>query len=768
MDHLPSTWRVSWVSPTAEATPAGRRPAYRLRGELEVAGSVRRATLFATAHGVYELELDGVRVGDVELAPGYTEYQHHTQVQAYDLAAELRPGRHTLDALLADGWYRGQVGVGRASDQWGTETAFLAQLEIEHEDGSTSTVGTDASWRWSPSHITVADLIEGQHDRRLVGVEAWAPVATSERGYAALVGSPSPPVRAVQELRPVSVVELRPGVHLVDLGQNINGRVRLSDLGPEGTELVLTHAEWLGADGDVTTDHLRPDLPFLPEPLPAGMVDRVVSAGVAGDAFEPRFTTHGFQYVRIEGHPGPLGADDVTGVVVHSDLEPRGSFACSDERLARLHAAAVWSLRGNLCDVPTDCPTRERAAWTGDWQVFVPTATFLYDVDGFSRKWLRDLVATQWEDGTLCNMAPMPVAERSGFMATLNGSAGWGDAVVLVPWELHREYGDAQVLRDTWPTVVRWLDRAERMAATARHPDREAAHPEPRPHDRFLWDTGFHWGEWLVPGEDPGDFPAFVAADKGDTATAFFAWSTRHAAAIARLLGDDEAAERYAGLSAQVAEAWRTEYVVDGRVTPHTQANLVRALAFDLLPPQLRQRAADDLVALVRAAGTHLGTGFLATPYLLPVLADHGHLDTAYDLLLQDSAPSWLAMVDRGATTVWERWEGVDADGVPHESLNHYSKGAVVSFLHRYVAGLQRLDPTWTRFRVAPRPGGGITWAEAEHLTPHGLAAVSWRLNGGHLRVEVTVPEGCTAEVVAPDGTGRVLGAGQHCVELPA
>ena len=478
---LPTTWRAAWVSPTAEPTPAGHRPAYRLRGRFDLTAPVRRATLYATAHGIYEAALNGVRVGDEELTPGYTEYQHQLQVQSYDVTPLLAEGENTLDALLADGWFRGQVGVGRASDQWGTETAFLAQLEVEHQDGSTAFWGTDADWRWSPSHITVADLIGGQHeDRRLLDVHSWTSVATSERGHGSLVGSPAPPVRPIEELRPVRVTELRPGVHLVDLGQNINGRVRLGNLGPEGTEVVLTHAEWLGPDGDITTDHLEPDLPFLPEPLPAGMVDRVVSAGLDGDVFDPRFTTHGFQYVRIEGHPGPLSPGDVTGVVVHTDLEPRGRFACSDDRVDRLHAAAVWSFRGNACDVPTDCPTRERAAWTGDWALFVPTATYLYDVEGFSRKWLRDLAATQWDDGNLCNMAPMPVAERSGFMATLNGSAGWGDAIVLVPWELFCEYGDVDVLRELLAGHGALAERAERMAGTQRHPDREARFPEPR------------------------------------------------------------------------------------------------------------------------------------------------------------------------------------------------------------------------------------------------------------------------------------------------
>jgi alpha-L-rhamnosidase len=315
-----------------------------------------------------------------------------------------------------------------------------------------------------------------------------------------------------------------------------------------------------------------------------------------------------------------------------------------------------------------------------------------------------------------------------------------------------------------WPAMVRWLDRVEQMARKDRHPDRAARHPEPRPHDEYLWDTGFHWGEWLEPGEEPTDFAAFIRADKSIVATAFYAWSTRQAAYLASVLGLDGEAERYAELSRRVADAWATEFVEDGHVAQRTQANLVRALAFGLLPEGMRQQAADDLADLVRAAGTRVGTGFLATPDLLPVLADHGHLDLAYGLLLQESAPSWLAMIARGATTVWERWDGIDEDGVPHESLNHYSKGAVVSFLHRYVAGLQRLEPTWRRFRVQPRPGGGLTSASTSHLTPHGRIEVSWTVTQGSLELRVTVPPGCVAEVVGADGALTELGPGSHVV----
>jgi alpha-L-rhamnosidase len=741
----PADWQADWVTPAAAAGPA-----YRLRGRVDIDRPVRTARLHVTAHGVCEPHIDGHRISADELTPGYTEYATRTQVTTYDVTERLTPGGHELGALLADGWYRGQVGMLRAREQWGDTTAFLAQLHVTYDDGVTEIFGTHEGWQWSPTHILAADLIEGQHEDRRITEPVWAPVTVVHRGYDQLVCSPAPPVRPVEEIRPVSITEPRPGRYLADLGQNINGRIRLSSLGPAGTEITLTHGEALDHDGDVTVEHLRPDVPFLPGPLSAGQVDRVVSAGVPGDVFEPRFTTHGFRYVRVEGHPGPLTADDVTGVFVHTEMSRRGSFSCDDTRLQLLHDAAVRSLRGNACDVPTDCPTRERAGWTGDWQLYVPTASFLYDVAGFSIKWLRDVAAGQWADGMIGNMAPMPPAERSGPLERLNGSAGWGDAILLVPWELFQEYGDTAVLAEMWPHMVAWLDRAERMAATGRHPDRVARRPEPLPHERYLWDTGFHWGEWLEPGAGPTDFAAFAAADKSDVATAYFAWSVRHAARIAGILGRDHDARRYGELGERIVAAWRAEFLTGG---PRTQAGLVRALRFGLVPEDLVRATADDLAALVREAGTHLGTGFLATPDLLPVLAGHGHLDLAYELLFQDTSPSWLAMIDRGATTVWERWDGVDADGGAHESLNHYSKGAVISFLHTHVAGLRRLTPTWRRFRVQPQPCKGLSAVRAEHVTPHGPAAVSWQRAGGALEVTVTVPPGCTAEVVLPGGT---------------
>ena len=758
----PGNWTARWVHPAEDEVAApGRRPAYELRGTLALPRPVVRARLYATAHGLYEFFLGGRRVGDLELTPGYTEYGSRVQVQVYDVTDLLVPGTNELTALLSDGWFRGQVGVMRATEQWGVRTAFLAQLHVDLDDGTTVRTGTDASWHSRPSRVTAADLIEGQAEDHRTDERPWRPVVPAELGFDTLVWSPAPPVRRVQELRPVRVTRLDDDRQVVDLGQNINGWVRMTGLGPAGTELTLTHGEWLAPDGDVTVEHLRPAMAFLPHPLSAGQVDRVLSAG-DDDVFEPRHTTHGFQYARVERHPDDLTPEDVTGVVVHSDLRRRGWFSCSDERVDRLHEAAVWSFRGNACDIPTDCPTRERHGWTGDWQLYVPTASFLYDVAGLSTKWLRDLAAGQWENGVIGNMAPMPRAEgRDGPIASWNGSAGWGDAVVLVPWETYRATGDERVLAELWPAMVRWLDHVERTAAEGRHVDRVARSAKPAAHEHRLWDTGFHWGEWLVPDDDLSDMPGYLARDKADVATAFFAHSTSLMARIADVLGRSGDAARYERLSEEVRAAWRAEFIdADGAVRPDTQANLVRALTFRLVPDELRQRTADRLVELIRLAGTHLGTGFLATPDLLPVLADTGHADVAYELLLQDRPPSWLAMLDRGATTVWERWEGVDAEGIPHESLNHYSKGAVISFLHRYTAGIRLDDPAYRSFTVQPVPGGGLTAASAVHDSPYGRIESAWHIGDGTFSLEVTVPSGTTASVVLPDGSHREVGAG--------
>jgi alpha-L-rhamnosidase len=744
-----------WISPVEAIPlpPAGSRPTHLLRTTFTTQAT--SGTLHATAHGIYEAFLDGERIGDIELAPGFTEYRARLQVQTYELA--LDRGEHTLTFEVSDGWYRGKVGIFRASEQWGETVGVLAQLDLA--DGTT--VVTGEGWKATATRH-LADPIDGEtvdlRDDPLEGTGAWAPVLVGDGPGAELVTSPAPPVRRIQTLQPVSITTTGDRT-IVDLGQNMVGWIRLRNPGASGATLTLTYGEELGPDGDVTQVNLEPDVPFLPEGrLPAGQVDHVIANGDPDAVFEPRHGTRGFRYVRIEGLDHELGEGDLKGVVVHTDLMPVGSFTCSDPDLNRLHEAAVWSFRGNAVDVPTDCPVRERAAWTADWQIFLRTAEYLYDVRGFSEKWLVDLAASQWDNGIVANQAPMPRAEGQGSpIEFMNGSAGWGDACTIVPWQLYREYGDTGILRELWPTMLNWAQFVTRTAAGARHPIREARHPQPRPHDPYLWDTGWHFGEWLEPGGF--DMAAHIVADKGIVATAYFRHSTLLMSMIADTLGKPGQALKYGELSENVRQAWMTEFLnADGRVVSGKQADCVRALAFELVDD--REAVAEQLVDLVHDAGDHVGTGFLATVDLLPTLAEAGHGDLAYTVLRQRTNPSWLGMLDAGATTMWERWEGWTEDGYPHESHNHYSKGAVISFLHGYVGGVRQDADSinWERSLVAPVPGGGVTSAETTH---RGIRA-SWAISDGTFTLRVTVPDGSEARVLLPSGDEHVAGPGGH------
>ena len=766
-------WQALFVGAPDDGSPLpprGERGALYLRRRLRVEEAPVRARIYATAHGIYELHVDGTRVDDLELTPGFAAYRAHLEVQTYDVTHLFTAGEHTLTATVTDGWWRGSVGYNRNDRCYGDALALLAQLELVGADGDRQVVATDGSWEVaSGGPIVAADLIEGERldlRRPFPPEGGWRPARVVAEPDGRLTVSPAPPTRRVEEYPPVGVKRLDADRQVVDLGANINGWVRIagSRLGPAGNRVRLRHGERLGDDGDVDLGHLEARDYLTKAPLGAGQVDEVVSAGPASPDVEPRHTTHGFRFVSVEGADDVL-PEDVTGVMVHTDMVRTGWFRCSDERLNALHEAAVLSFRDNACEIPTDCPQRERAGWTGDWQIFAPTAAFLYDVAGFSDRWLRDLAADQWSDGRVPNFVPEyfdPAGRSEPVTSYITGSAGWGDAAVLVPFEMWQAYGDADILSRQYPSMQAWVDFALRRAAEHRHPARVAARPEPAPHERYLWDIGFHWGEWCEPGGN--DDRLFTGeADLGIVATAYLHRSLATLAEVAALLGHDADAARYRDLATRVRAAWQTEFVApDGAVTPASQANLVRALAFGLVEDHHRGRVADDLVGLVRAAGTHVGTGFLATPFLLPTLADAGHLDVAYELLLQTTPPSWLAMIEAGATTIWENWEGVEAGG--EGSLNHYSKGAVVSFLHRYIAGLRPIpgSPAYRRFAVRPRPGGGITAAEARLDTPYGPIASSWRLDGDTFLLTVEVAPGTEAEVTLPDGTARTCGPGRH------
>jgi alpha-L-rhamnosidase len=777
-------WTAQWIGPEEPEVPApGERPGYALTKTVTLPAAPHNARAYATAHGIYELFINGHRLGDQQLTPGSTSHNTTLQVQAHDVTTLLREGSNTIRAVLTDGWYRGAFGYTRDADMYGTHTALLVQLELESAAGR-QVIGTDSSWLVSATEVLSADLMAGQRvDFRKAddggpphpgagGTGARAPklrpAVVRPGSFDALAGPLAPPTRVTQELAPVSITRLANGSQVVDFGRNIHGWVRLTRLGLPGETVTLEYGESLGDDGDVTRDHLRPlDFRTPGAFRDAGQVDTVISSGAEGEVFEPRHTSHGFQFVSIQGLREDLQPADITGCLVRTDLERIGTFSCSDERLNRLHNIVEWSFLGNSCEVPTDCPQREKAGWTGDWQLFVPTAAYLYDVTGFSRKWLRDVRADQWDNGTITNISPSPgpAVTSTEFMGFTNGSAGWGDAIVMVPWEVYLASGDAAILAENWEAMQRWLRFVRTSAETQRHAARAHARTAPAPHEQYLWDTGFHFGEWMEPGGPEPDLFAARSADHGIVATAYYRHTTDLMARIARVLGLSAEAAELAELSRRIRDAWETEYLdAFGRVTHATQANCVRALAFGLVSPGHRPTVTAQLADLIRDAGTHLGTGFLATPYLLPVLADNGELNLAYELLMQDSEPSWLTMVDRGATTMWELWNGIDANGIAHQSLNHYSKGAVVSFLHRYTAGLRQAPGSagWERIIIEPRPGAGLTSASTRHQGPLGLTGVEWGTDDGVLTLRATIPSGTTAEVRLPGEPAAVVGPGHH------
>ncbi|MFF8022029.1 family 78 glycoside hydrolase catalytic domain [Streptomyces sp. NPDC007896] len=766
---LAADWRAHWISPAASDDPGyGRRPAHVLSTRFEARAGVRSARLYATALGVYEAYVNGERAGTAELSPGATSYDRTLHAQASDVADALRQGDgNRIEIVLSDGWYRGQVGAFRLPAGWGTLPGARAELHIVYEDDARQVVRTDGTWTSANSVIVRADLMDGQTTDFRLRPGAGRPVLVDQVQAPPVDWSPAPPVRVVESRPARSVEQLTDGIWIADFGQNASGWIALGDLGPAGTRTVVDYGEHLGPDGDLTTAHLDSARPGQ-SPIPFVQRDEAVSAG-GGETFEPRHTVHGFRYARVCREGAPLSSASLVMRVVHSDLRRTGTFACGHDDLNRLHEIAEWSFRGNAVDVPTDCPTRERLAWTGDFQIFAPTATRLYDVLGFSRKWLRSVRDDQLPDGRIANFSPDGRRIKHHLddqFAMMTGSAGWGDAVVAVPWELYESYGDREVLAENWEAMVRWVEWALTTARTARHPSRVERSPEPLAHEQYVWDGSFHWGEWTEPRAkaadgtrvDPvkDDPVAWFLSDKGEIGTAFLYRSTATLARAARVLDRAEDADRYAVIAERVRDAWRTEFLsADGRTTGDTQAGYVRALSLGLVPGALRQAAAARLVELIRAAGTHLGTGFLATGDLLPVLADTGHADVAYELLLQRTAPSWLYMLDRGATTVWEDWEGVDDTGTAHDSLNHYSKGAVIRFLHTHTLGLRQTSGSiaWESFEVAPVPHPCVPWARGTHESPQGTIAVEWRTDGDELTVTVDLPPATTARVVFPDGT---------------
>ncbi|HYU30263.1 MAG TPA: family 78 glycoside hydrolase catalytic domain [Gemmatimonadales bacterium] len=737
----PGDWTAEWITPPPTAADSLPSPSPFLRRAFRVGDAVRSARLYVTSLGLYEIYLNGQRVGDQLFTPGWTSYRRRLQYQTYDVTALLRSGANVVGAMLGDGWYRGNLGFFRQRNLYGRQLALLAQLEIRYQSGRTERVVSDRDWKASAGPILSSDIYGGETYDARRELSGWAAAGApyDDRNWttvgvlvypppAALVASLSPPVRRVRELRAVAIRLAPSGETIFDLGQNFTGWARLSVRGPAGTTVTLRFGEVLDREGNLYTANLRA----------AAQTDRYTLSGNGREVYEPHFTFHGFRYVAVRGLPAPADSATITGIAVSSDLAQTGSLVTSDSLLNQLQRNIVWGQRSNFLDVPTDCPQRdERLGWTGDAQVFARTAAFNMDVAGFFAKWLSDVAADQDPSGSVPWVIPNPLGGDSTHFA---GTAGWSDVAVIVPWTMYLTYGDRRLLERQYPSMRAWVDYARRRAGTG-----------------LIWRPGWQFGDWLALHSDD---PSYPGATTGTDliATAFLAHSTDLVSRTAAILGHESDAAEYRARFRAIREAFNREFVSrTGRVGENTQTAYTLAIAFDLLPDSLVSVAGGRLAQDVEARDHHLTTGFLGTPYLLHVLGATGHLGDAFALLTQRTYPSWLYPITRGATTMWERWDGIRPDSSFEDpgmnSFNHYAFGAVGDWMYQNIGGIDvdSAGPGYRRARIAPRPGAGLTSASASLQTAYGMLKSAWRLEGRRFVLDVAVPANTSAEVTLWD-----------------
>lgn len=798
-----SDWKAQWLETETEIDRTARKPSPYLRRSFRVKPGLVSARIYQTAHGLYEFWINGKTGTEDKFKPGLTSYYYRIQYQVYDITALLSEGENIWAVMLGDGWWRGITG-GTVKNNFGYRLHYFGQIELMYRDGTREILGTDENFRWSNGGLLASDMLMG--DIYNAGAEpagwkepgfddgSWQPVhITREHTDAALIPSRGVPVREKEIFYPVEFIDAD-GRRVLDFGQNIAGYVRMSLRGcKKGQRIRLVHGEDI-KEGCFSIDNINQ----TSIQVDAFQEVTYLCNGAPEEYYCPLFSVFGFRYVMLEGYDGEIREGDFTAVAVYSDMEETGDFTCSNPLINKLVENSRWSQKGNFLDVPVDCPTRERNAWTGDNQIYVRTATDFMDVYAFYEKWMQDQAIEQYASGkvgitfpstsSLHNIEEFEKVKDANPMYAMagpegNGSigedcAGWGDSAVWIPYMLYLCYGDIRILENQYPTAKKWVDY---MLSCAKDHN-PLYEDQPQYHTRneegeleadFIYDTRMHYGEWQepIPKGPAGDttlaeaFARMSREGKPQVATAYMCRSAANVAHMAKILGKKEDAEKYTRIAEKIRHAYET-YLIgeDGVIEPGHQAAYVRALAMNLCNGSKREAVLRQLLHEIEANGYKLNTGFLSTPFLLPVLADNGHPETAFRILEQTEHPSWLHAVVLGSTTILESWDGMD---VHDASFNHYSYGAVCEFLFAYVAGIRPEfeHPGYQEFTLKPLTGGSLTFAKAMFESPYGRICSEWEREGDHILYQCQIPVNTQARLVLPDGSEYIVGSGRYQME---
>ena len=724
-----SDWKAQWIKSGFDQRDEPDPSPY-FRKEFNLDKKVKKAKAYASSIGLYELFINGKRAGNEYLTPGWTSYKNRIQYQVYNVTNLVNQGANAMGFALGNGWFRHFRSNNRA-DSYYDFLAGIVQVEIEYEDGTKETIITDNSWKSSTGPILSSTIYDGEKYDARKEMTGWSRVGFNDADWQGttavdqskdiLVGAQGEPVIKNEKLKPIKIWKNDKGELIADMGQNMVGWIQLKVNGAAGTKITLKHAEVLDKDGHFYIKNLR-------------AADQLIEYTLKGDGdevYEPHFTFMGFRYLLIEGFPGMPTADNITGIVVHSHIPVIGNFECSNDLINQLQHNIQWGQKGNFVDVPTDCPQRdERLGWTGDAQAFAPTACFNMYTPAFYKKWLKDLAYDQDDQGRIPHVIPNNLGPNSV------AACGWADAGLIVPWVVYQYYGDKTILEDQYESMKAWVEYQRKTAG-----------------DSYLWNTGHHFGDWLAFATTRSDYPG-ATTDKDLLATAFFAYSTSLLKQTAEILGKDQDAQEYAQLFEHIKAAFNKEFITpSGRLSPNTQTAYVIALYFNLFPEDKIESAAKRLADDVKQFG-HLTTGFLGANLINKVLSQHGYTDLAYMLLNRTKYPSWLYPVTKGATTIWERWDGIKTDGsfqnAGMNSFNHYAYGAVGDWMYRTITGINQSSPGFKTFDIKPEIGGDLSYAKASYNSMYGEIKSGWELKDNEISMNVTIPANTTARVYVP------------------